>query len=63
MTLKELTRYYMQVKEVKPQNANELLDFVQRSYIHDQLSIVEYRNLYRELTDQGAEKPKPTVLG
>ncbi|WP_047151778.1 YppF family protein [Aneurinibacillus tyrosinisolvens] len=58
MTIESLISQFVQVKQDKPSNAHELLDFVQRSYINGELSIVQYRNLFRELTVRGAEKPE-----
>jgi hypothetical protein len=57
MTLEHLISEFIQVKNIQPSTANELLDFVQRRYIHGELSIVQYRNLFRELSARGAKKP------
>lgn len=57
MTLEHLINRFIQVKNIQPSTADELLDFVQRSYIHGDLSIVQYRDLFRELNLRGANKP------
>ncbi|GAB7387455.1 hypothetical protein BSNK01_12920 [Bacillaceae bacterium] len=58
MTLEELIKRFVLVKQEKPSNVNELLDFIQCRYLRGELSIVEYRNLLRELSARGAEKPE-----
>ncbi|MEW9667969.1 YppF family protein [Ammoniphilus sp. 3BR4] len=57
MTLETLIHNFIQVKEVKPSNINELLDFIQRSYISEELSLSQYRELFKGLHERGAEKP------
>lgn len=57
MNLETLIHHFIQVKEVKPSNINELLDFIQRSYINGELSLAQYRVLFKGLHERGAEKP------
>lgn len=57
MLLEDLTNRFEQVKKRNPLHANELLDYIQRSYIHGEISIVEYKNLFCELDKRGAKKP------
>jgi hypothetical protein len=44
-------------KNQPPLHANELLDYLQKRYIHSEISIVEYKILFNELTKRNAEKP------
>ncbi|MBU8907956.1 YppF family protein [Desertibacillus haloalkaliphilus] len=57
MKLEELIQQFRQFKQTKPQDVNELLDFIQRSYIYGELTISQYRQLFKELSERGAEKP------
>lgn len=57
MTLKDLIIKFILIKKTKPKNVNELLDFIQRDYINNEITINEYKALYAELTLRGAEKP------
>ncbi|WP_338470626.1 YppF family protein [Niallia sp. XMNu-256] len=56
--LAELTKRFQQVKKCEPLHVNELLDYLQKSYIYGELSIVEYKKIYSELDRLNAEKPK-----
>lgn len=58
MLLEDLIRQFIQVKNHAPLHANELLDYTQKNYIQGKLSIVEYKSLFRELNQRGAEKPE-----
>ena len=55
--LSELTRKFEQVKDRAPSHVNELLDYLQKSYLFGELSIVEYKNIFFELDQLKAEKP------
>ena len=55
--LEELKNRFEQVKKRHPKHVNELLDYLQKSYIYGELSIVEYKNLFFELDQLKAEKP------
>lgn len=63
MTLEKLIDEYIKVKREKPSNADELLDFAQKSYICGQLTYREYRTLFHELNARGAKKPEYNVVG
>ena len=63
MTLENLIDEFIKVKLEKPSNADELLDFVQKSYICGQLSFSQYRTLFHELNAQGAKKPEQYFVG
>lgn len=55
--LTEFTRKFEQVKDRAPSHVNELLDYLQKSYIYGELSIVEYKKIFFELDQLNAEKP------
>lgn len=55
--LENLIHKFIQSKKDKPSNVNELLDFLQRVYVEGVISIVEYRDIFRELNERGAVKP------
>jgi hypothetical protein len=61
MHIHELREKFFQFKEYEPENVNELLDFAKRAYIHDEITITEYRNLVRELESLGAVIPWDNV--
>ena len=58
MNVHELKNLFAQVKEYTPEHVNELLDFTKKSYIQNEITINEYRNLVRELELQGAFIPE-----
>ncbi|WP_121612885.1 YppF family protein [Mesobacillus foraminis] len=58
MLFEELIHRFQLEKNQPPSHANELLDFIQKSYIQRELSIVEYKKLYSELNNRNAEKPQ-----
>jgi len=47
--LEELISHFQRVKNYTPTSHNELLDFLKKLYIHDEVSIVKYKKLYFEL--------------
>ena len=47
--LEELTNRFELVKKRNPLHINELLDYLQKSYIYGELSIVEYKKFFCEL--------------
>lgn len=57
MLVENLVDSFELEKHRTPSHVNELLDFVQKSYIYGKLSIVEYKQLFFELNKQHAEKP------
>lgn len=57
MLVEDLIFRFEQVKERSPLHTNELLDYMQMSYIYGELSIVEYKKMFFELNKLGAEKP------
>ncbi|KMY42798.1 YppF family protein [Peribacillus loiseleuriae] len=57
MLVEGLIHHFQLVKKRTPLNVNELLDYIQKSYIYGELSIVEYKKHFFELNKLGAEKP------
>ncbi|MCQ6277548.1 hypothetical protein JMM81_22075 [Bacillus sp. V3B] len=57
MMVQDLINRYKTVKNQNPSHVNELLDYIQKSYIQGELSIVEYKKLFFELDKRKAEKP------
>ena len=55
--LENLIHSFELIKNRKPLHANELLDYLQKSYVFGELSIVEYKKLFSELDKLDAEKP------
>ena len=55
--LEELKNRFELVKNRNPLHVNELLDYLQKSYIYGDLSIVEYKKMFFELDKLKAEKP------
>lgn len=55
--LQNLINNFIQCKKDKPSNVNELLDFLQKEYVEGAITIVEYRDVFRELNERGAVKP------
>ena len=60
--LAELTKKFEQVKDRAPSHVNELLDYLQKSYIFGELSIVEYKKIFFELDQLKAEKPSHSEI-
>ncbi|MBB6444003.1 YppF family protein [Bacillus benzoevorans] len=62
MLLNKLIHLFLLEKEYRPLHSNELLDFIQRKYIQEEMSIVEYKKLYSELDKLKAEKPQSYIM-
>jgi hypothetical protein len=45
-----------------PSNVNELLDYIQKCYIHGEITILEYKNFFSELDKKNAEKPQSYII-
>jgi YppF-like protein len=58
MLVEDLINRFVLVKKRNPLHANELLDYIQKSYIYGELSIVEYKKLFFELDKRDAKKPR-----
>ncbi|KAA9026089.1 YppF family protein [Niallia endozanthoxylica] len=57
MTIHELKLKFLQIRDYFPDDVNELLDFTKKEYVQNKISIIEYRNLVRELEKLGAKFP------
>jgi hypothetical protein len=57
MNIHELKIIFSQKRAFFTENANQLLDFAKKAYIHNEISINDYRNLLRELEALGATIP------
>ena len=57
MTIHELKLKFLQIRDYLTDDVNELLDFTKKAYIHNEISICEYRNLVRDLERLGAVIP------
>jgi hypothetical protein len=58
MTLNELKEKFIQLKMYEPLDINELLDFAKQYYVKNQISIIDYRHIVRELEMNGAFNPE-----
>ena len=58
MLVEDLIQQFKLVKDKNPLDVNELLDYIQKSYIDGELCIVEYKKLFFELDKRGAQKPE-----
>ncbi|MCM3566828.1 YppF family protein [Neobacillus mesonae] len=57
MIIHELKEKFSQTRNFSTDDVNALMDFAKKSYIHNEISIKEYRLLVRELEGQGAVLP------
>lgn len=62
MLLEDLIHRFTSEKNQAPLHANDLLDYVQKQYIHREISIVEYKKLFCELDKRQAEKPQSYTM-
>ena len=62
MLYEELRNRYQLEKDQLPLHANELLDYIQKSYIQREISIVEYKKFYSILHKRNAEKPHSYMI-
>ncbi|MEH6908455.1 MULTISPECIES: YppF family protein [Neobacillus] len=57
MDIRELKGKFIQSREYTTDDVNALMDFAKKAYIHNDITIKEYRLLVRELEKQGAVIP------
>lgn len=57
MNLQLLQEKFFHVKQYRPSDLNELLDFSKTLYLNGDLSISEYRSTVKHLELQGAHTP------
>ncbi|USK72319.1 YppF family protein [Peribacillus asahii] len=60
--VEDLIQQFKLVKDKNPLDVNELLDYIQKSYIDGELCIVEYKKLFFELDKRGAQKPESFLV-
>jgi len=58
MDIRELKSKFIQSRDYNTDDVNTLMDFAKKAYIHNEISIKEYRLLVRELENQGAVLPE-----
>jgi hypothetical protein len=58
MNIHELKSLFIQKRNYSYEHVNELMDFAKMTYIHNEISINDYRQLVRELELLGAEIPE-----
>jgi hypothetical protein len=57
MDIRELKSKFVQSREYNTDDVNALMDFAKKAYIHNEITIKEYRLLVRELESLGAVIP------
>jgi hypothetical protein len=57
MDINELKSRFLQSRDFATDNVNELLDFAKKAYIHNEITIKEYRHLVGDLEAHGAVIP------
>ncbi len=57
MDIRELKSMFIQVRNYPADHVNELMDFAKKAYVHNEITIKEYRLLVRDLEAQGAVSP------
>ncbi|WP_251554130.1 YppF family protein [Neobacillus muris] len=57
MDICELKSKFLQSRDFTTEDVNALMDFAKKTYIHNEITINEYRQLVRELENQGAKLP------
>ncbi|WHY84409.1 YppF family protein [Neobacillus novalis] len=58
MDIRELKSKFIQSRDYNTDDVNALMDFAKKAYIQNEISIKEYRQLVRELENQGAVIPE-----
>ena len=48
---------FFQEKDFYPEDFNMLLDFCKNSYIHNKIDLLTYKEVLKELYEQGASSP------
>jgi len=61
MNFSDLKERYKKEKQNNPKSVNDLLDYVKKLYIANELSIREYRQLVKVLEQEGAYNPERVV--
>ncbi|AIM15404.1 MULTISPECIES: YppF family protein [Neobacillus] len=61
MDISEIKSRFFQSRDYSTEDVNALMDFVKKAYIHNEISIIDYRNYVRELEKLGAVLPEHTA--
>ncbi|AZU63112.1 YppF family protein [Neobacillus mesonae] len=61
MNIHELKEKFSQIRSFSTDDVNALMDFAKKTYIHNEISIKEYRKLVRELEGKGAALPEEPI--
>ncbi|MCM3766605.1 YppF family protein [Neobacillus niacini] len=61
MDIRELKSRFNQSRDYSTDDVNALMDFVKKAYIYNEISIIDYRNLVRELEKLGAVVPEEPI--
>ncbi len=56
MLVEDLIHQFILMKKRKPSHMNELIVYIQKSYIRGELSMVEYKTLFADLKKRKAKK-------
>ncbi len=62
MLLQDFIYQFILIKKRVPLHVNELLDYLQKSYVCGELSAMDYKNLFLELNKRGVEKVGTFIL-
>jgi uncharacterized membrane protein len=57
MTIHELKQKFMQKRSYSIEDVSQLLDFAKQTYINNEITVKEFRNIIRELENLGAKNP------
>lgn len=57
MTIHELKQKFLQKKSHSIEDVSQLLDFAKQTYINNEITVKEFRNIIRELEALGARNP------
>ncbi|MFS0645042.1 YppF family protein [Siminovitchia sp. 179-K 8D1 HS] len=59
MTIHELKQRFLQKRSHAIEDVSQLLDFAKQTYINNEMTVKEFRNIIRELEALGAKNPDP----
>lgn len=58
MNIQELKQHFHVMKKYEAQDVNELLVYIKKCYIYNEITTCDYRNLVYELETLGAKTPE-----
>ncbi|MBM7713599.1 putative membrane protein [Bacillus thermophilus] len=59
MSIHELKQKFMMKRSHAIEDVSQLLDFAKQTYINNEITVKEFRNIIRELEALGARNPEP----